>query len=204
MNNLNVDIVSACNHMYGVKEGEEIPWPGTFRTNLNQYANACYGSVARLNNFQSNSQVLDSNHGKLCEKAMNTQLKLNGRNPCQNWIPAPMINLPPQISFYSEIKKGISVDQAYNNAINSCKTQECKDNATLDRLAYIIAHPPQPPPPPPPSPPPPAPLKPDLNLEKKHKGKKKCKNCNINKSLYLFIIFSFFLITLFIVFFRQM
>jgi len=91
---MKVDIVKACNEFYGNKNAER--WPGNFRTNLNEYANACYGSCARLHNFQSNSQVLDSVDGKECQRAMYTQLQLNGKTPCENWLPTPVIDLPPR------------------------------------------------------------------------------------------------------------
>ena len=102
---LKVNIVKACDEIYGKKNAEK--WPGKFRTNLNEYANACFGSCARLHNFQSNSQVLSSKEGKLCQRAMVGQLKANGKTPCANWLPTPVISLPPRVSFFNEIKKGL-------------------------------------------------------------------------------------------------
>ena len=53
---MRINIVDACNQMYGIKHKKV--WPGTLITNLNQYANACYGSCGRFNNLQSVNQVL--------------------------------------------------------------------------------------------------------------------------------------------------
>ena len=71
---MKVDIVKACNEIIWEKNPET--WPGKFRTNLNEYANACYGSCARLHNFQSNSQVLDSKEGKECQQSNVSSIKI--------------------------------------------------------------------------------------------------------------------------------
>jgi len=201
---MKVDIVKACNVMHGKQNPEK--WPGNFRTNLNEYANACYGSCARLHNFQSNSQVLDSKEGKECQRAMFHQLKLNGKTPCENWLPAPVINLPPRVSFFNEIKKGSTPEKVRDKCIRECKNnQECIKNVIFDHLAYISANPPPPPPPPPP-PTPPAPTPPlILGKTKHHKKRKKCKHCHSEyRDVYLLIVFSILLIGFFIIFFKNM
>ena len=200
---MKVDIVSACNKLYG-KKNKEL-WPGDFRTNLNEYGNACFGSVARLYNFESNSQVLSTPEGQACQLAMNTQLTANGKHPCANWLSVPVIDLPPQVSFFNKIKADSTHNQAhlvYKQCMNECKTDECKKNVDLDHLAWRITHPPSPPPPPPPSPPPPPPPTPPptLNLEKHHKGKHKCNNCYANTYIYLIVGFSLLLIIFFVIY----
>ena len=204
---MKVDIVKACNEIYGKKTKES--WPGTIRTNLNEYANACYGSCARLHNFQSNSQVLASKEGKKCQRAMYTQLKLNGKNPCANWLPAPIIDLPPRVSFFNKIKKGLIPEQVRDNCLKECKNQKCKNNVIFDYTAYIMGNPPAPPPPAPPSsplsPPPPPPPPPHHHRKRKKHHKKKCKNCDSEyKDIYLLIIFSLLLIGIFIIYFKIM
>ena len=197
---MKVDIVKACNEIYGKKTKES--WPGQVRTNLNEYANACYGSCARLHNFQSNEQVLDSKEGKKCQRAMYTQLKLNGKNPCANWLPAPIIDLPPRVSFFNKIKKGLIPEQVRDNCLKECKNQKCKNNVIFDYTAYIMGNPP----PAPPAPPAPSPPVPDHHHKKRKKHhKRKCKNCESEyKDIYLLIIFSILLIVFFIIFFKNM
>ena len=193
---LKVNIVKACDEIYGKKNAEK--WPGKFRTNLNEYANACFGSCARLHNFQSNSQVLSSKEGKLCQIAMVGQLRKNGKIPCANWLPTPMISLPPRVSFFNEIKKGLNHKDAFDKCLRECKTDEYKANVYLDYKAYIIANPP---------------LQPLLKKHggkkhggKKHGGKKhggkKCNNCNQDEFIYLFV-FGCILLLIFMTFYKK-
>lgn len=139
---MKVDIVSACNKLYGKKNKEW--WPGNLRTNLKEYGNACFGSVARLYNFESNSQVLSTPKGQACQLAMKKQLELNGKHPCANWLSVPLIDLPPQISFFNRIKKkNLTYNQVYNiykQCINECKTDKCKKNVDLDYLAWKLSN----------------------------------------------------------------
>ena len=97
---MEINIIDACKIMYGQKTPKK--WPGTFVTNLNEFANACYGSCARFNNLQSAQQVADTSCGRECQYAMKQQLQLNGKTPCANWLPVPIISPPPQVSFIKE------------------------------------------------------------------------------------------------------
>ena len=133
---MKVNIVKACDKIHGKKNVEV--WPGDFRTNLNEYGNACFGSVARLYNFESNSQVLATPEGQECQKAMSTQLQLNGKHPCANWLSVPLIDLPPKVSFFNRMKKGTLPHKVYRECISNCKTDKCKKNVDLDYLAWRL------------------------------------------------------------------
>ena len=206
---MKVDIVKACNEIYGKQNKEN--WPGDFRTNLNEYGNACFGSVARLYNFESNSQVLSTPEGQECQKAMYTQLKLNGKNPCANWLSVPVIDLPPRVSFFNRIKKGSTNNQAYNiynQCLLDCETDECKKNVYLDYLAWKLDHitipkpikpEPIPKPIPTPTPTPTPTLRKHHKSKKHHKKHKGCKNCD-NTFIYLIVGFALLLIVFFVIF----
>ena len=141
---MKVNIVQACKHLYGQKDPKV--WPGVTLNNLTDFANACYGSCARFNNLQSISQVQDLPCGVACQHAMKQQLELNGKTPCENWLPAPTISLPPQISFINEYNKlGQNVpnrgEKARQNALSQCKTSKCMEEVELDSFAYTLANP---------------------------------------------------------------
>jgi hypothetical protein len=193
---LKVNIVKACDEIYGKKNAEK--WPGKFRTNLNEYANACFGSCARLHNFQSNSQVLSSKEGKLCQRAMVGQLKANGKTPCANWLPTPVISLPPRVSFFNEIKKGLNTGDARDKCLRACTTDECKDNAYFDYKAYILANPLLPLVSPSPSPP-------ILKRRGNHKKKHIEKLCDYSHDLAMvfILIFGTILLIIFMLFYNN-
>ena len=161
---MKVNIVKACKQLYGQKDPKV--WPGVVLNNLNDFANACYGSCARFNNLQSISQVLDLPCGVACQYAMKQQLELNGKTPCENWLPAPMISLPPHVSFINEYNKLGNIpnrgEKARQNALSQCKTAKCKDEIELDSLAYSLSNPSLTKPNPPPKPKPKSP-KPNNN-----------------------------------------
>jgi len=147
---MEINIIDACKQKYGIKTPQA--WPGTFITNLNQFKTACYGSCARFNNQQSISEVINSQCGKQCEQAMLEQVKLNGRNPCQNWQVPPMIRTPPRITFAAEYEntgRNLPIKQrgeiARQSASYKCNNDsECLEQVDLDYLAFKLAqNPPQ-------------------------------------------------------------
>jgi len=142
---MEINIIDACKQKYGIKTPKS--WPGTFITNLDEFKNACYSSCARFNNQQSISQVINSECGKQCEQALLEQIKLNGRNPCQNWQAPPPIHTPPRVTFAAEFentpnnwpleKRG---EVAKIIALNKCgNDSQCIEQVELDSLAFKLA-----------------------------------------------------------------
>ena len=144
---MEINIIDACKQKYGIKTPQT--WPGTFITNLDEFKNACYGSCARFNNQQSISEVINSEWGKQCEQAMLEQIKLNGRNPCQNWQSPPPIHTPPVITFAEEFEntpKTLPLKErgiiARNTALYKCNLRRdiiCIEQVELDSLAFKLA-----------------------------------------------------------------
>ena len=148
---VHINIIDACKQMYGIKKPKA--WPGTYITNLNEFRNACYGSCARFHNLQSMNQVRQTECGQQCEVAMMEQIQLNGHSPCSNWIAAPIISLPPRVTFaaeYENTDKNLPKMQrgeiAKKKALQKCRGKaECIEQVELDSLALFLSEKPPPP-----------------------------------------------------------
>ena len=77
---------------------------------------------------------------------MRQQLLLNGKTPCANWLPAPIIFHQPEVTFIKEYVKLNIKDKrkrgemAKQNALNKAKSSsELKEQIELDSLAFFLA-----------------------------------------------------------------
>ncbi len=112
---------------------------------INSVNDCCYNTCATFMG-QDQSDVIQSECGKMCQSAMYDLIIMNQRNPCEFWPEIPVIRGRPT-TFLENLKRTHDPNQAFQQCVKDCDTimpnypNTCKLQCWMDRSALNISGP---------------------------------------------------------------